>query len=660
MRRWFWVAVFGCAAEPEVVAPAAGEVVADPLQSEVFRWCHEAQRDVHDLVAWCALLDDLPPETCPGMRETCAAPDLDWRPPVGCDADGSWRGGGIAGAPARPELEFERMPVDCGEPPRLGRRPWLRWLRALAVAALVVGVGWLIAGALGWSRPAPRRRVEQVGPAAEVGIEGDDDLPSLPEQELLALGWRALEEDRLGEAAVYARGAALRRLARIGLLRLHRARTDREYVAALRGEPERQAALVEVVGAVEAHRWALRPLSDAQARGALEAAARVLAVLALCCVLLPEARAGNERYGPDGDAAVVRLFAESGYEILPSTGVLVLDGVDVAVLNLAEVTPTEAQWSTIEQWVVDGGLLIVAGDGLERPWLHAALGERRPRASDGAVLSVAASVGAGALPMPVLPGGPESAYCAADGSAWVVPNPASAARAVETEPSWTAEEQAWGSKPSDEVHAQGWCVEAVVVRGSHGEGHVIGVADERLLTNAALLHPENRAMWVGLAPEGARLGWWELPDRPKVALMLWSGGSGPSAPPGWSTALIPLLVHLTALWLLVIAWRAWPSGSLRPASAAERQSFAQHVHALARQWAGAQGEGYAATAYARLWHQRLGARGLLAAARRAGLDEAASARLLAWVGRRVAEPEQGVDEEDLMRVEELWRATRRR
>ena len=174
------------------------------------------------------------------------------------------------------------------------------------VALVLVLLLRLILRNLGWLRRrerAPDSLVVEVHAAEDEPIAGDDDLPDLPEDELLAHARRALEAGQLDEAVIYARGAALRRCARHGWLRLHRARTDREYLRKLRGQPDTQANVRTVLDAVEDHRWAGRQLTEDGARGAVEAAARVLslALAALLCVglLLPgEAVAGPRRYAP--------------------------------------------------------------------------------------------------------------------------------------------------------------------------------------------------------------------------------------------------------------------------------------------------------------------------------------------------------------------------
>ena len=66
----------------------------------------------------------------------------------------------------------------------------------------------------------------------------------------------ALDGERYGDAVVLARAAALRGLAEAGTVKLHRSKTDREYVRqAARKDPKNRAALAEVVRSAEEQRF---------------------------------------------------------------------------------------------------------------------------------------------------------------------------------------------------------------------------------------------------------------------------------------------------------------------------------------------------------------------------------------------------------------------
>jgi hypothetical protein len=74
------------------VAAWAGDfdAPATVLDAPSYRFCLEEGVDAEQARAYCALLDSLPPEVCPGMRATCAGAE---GPESGCGAGG---GGGEA------------------------------------------------------------------------------------------------------------------------------------------------------------------------------------------------------------------------------------------------------------------------------------------------------------------------------------------------------------------------------------------------------------------------------------------------------------------------------------------------------------------------------------------------------------------------------------
>jgi hypothetical protein len=665
-----WVLVVGCDAgelvgagdsqegSEDTSAAAAAEEVPDPLQSKSFAWCHQAQRDVSDVVPWCSLLKDLPEEVCPGMRQTCAQPDLSVRS-EGCASGGrSGASGRLAGKPGAPDPDvtlpnFDWEGLDCALDYSLsGWAALLRWAQALAVAALIVAVSWFIARQLGWRRLTPAGApvaTVLVEPLPVQGIEGDDDLPALPEEALLVRAQQALEAGLLGEAVVFARGAALRRLARRGLLRLHRARTDREYLRAVGGQGEAVDALREVLRAVEDHRWAHRVLSIDQARAAITAAARILAMACWALVVLP-AQASDARYGPNGDVAVARLLEQVGYEVVEAPGSLhELDAtVDVVVLDLYGVAPEEEDWEALRAWMEAGGVLVVGGDPSLSASLWGAPGPRRMFTRIGPELGFTELGARLRLPLPVWPGGPTYEFCSDPAFALVVPTGDRFVTAAAA-PEETLEDPDWG------------CVSSVVTAAPRGTGWLIAISDPRVLWNVAMVHPDNRAFLSGLLLSGRRAGLWHLPKDARVVLALISvSGQAPPTGPLANAKLQPFVLQLLVLWGIVVAWRGWRMGPLRDPEVAGRDAFVLHVHALARRWGSVGGTRVAASAYARLWWQRLGATGLELAALRHGADRDEARRFVARVERLAGQSAGAVEDEDLELVEALWKTTRPR
>ena len=72
---------------------------ADPLASEDFAFCHEAAADADQAARWCELLDEAPPEVCPGLRATCESGTFR-ATPSGCA--GALPGGGGWGSTEDP------------------------------------------------------------------------------------------------------------------------------------------------------------------------------------------------------------------------------------------------------------------------------------------------------------------------------------------------------------------------------------------------------------------------------------------------------------------------------------------------------------------------------------------------------------------------------
>lgn len=593
----------------DTARPVLPEAVADPLLDEVYAFCHDAEAVSKSAERWCAVLDEVPEERCPGLHAACEA---------GTFAEVA---GGCGGMPTGsrsdrladlPEEAFEppELDCDCASPDLSLPAALLRIGVALLLALGLVAIGrWL------WRYLGLGSRAEDAAAAATLGVvevelapvEGDDDLPDLPEDELLAEARRALDAGRFGDAAVWARGAALRRLARRGALRLHRARTDREYLRTLGAGHEAHGALQLILRAVEDHRWAGRVLLQETAEAAVTAAGRILGtgLLALLLVLPGAGRAGV-RHGIDGDAALHTLLDEAGYDVVEHLGSLSdLDAeTDVVLLDLYGVEPSEADWEHLRAWVRDeGGLLVVAGEvsdalpvfGERVHWE----GDRREVVLDGAL-------GADLTP-PRWPDGPEHHFC--------IPEPD-----LVTPLAWVRGRDVDPSAP---------CAPVVMAMVWRGAGEVVAISDPRLFWNGSFLLQRNRAFVARFLVEGDDGGLWAVPARPRVALAQISRGQGSSPPQSLANArLLPMVLHLLAAWLLLALWRGWPLVPLHDPPAPPRHDYAEHADALGEHLAREQAHDWACGAWARWALGTHGRRGLRARAARAGLDAAATAALL--------------------------------
>lgn len=733
MRAALLLLLAACTGAPE--APEADTDVFDPLEREAYAFCHEPGVDAERARQYCDLLRDAPPDVCPGMRASCDDPTLESLPSGGCDGQGGG-GDGVAAAPREPWRPGDPPDLGCDMPDLSFSAVFLQWLVAGAVAVLILLV--LRSVYAWWSLRQPRSYASApLAPVPAPIIEGDDDLPALPEDELLAFAQAALAAGRIGEAVLYARGAALRRLARRGLLRLHKARTDREYLQGVRHESATHGALREVLTAVEDLRWAGRTPDRSQAAAAVDAAGRILAALLLAALLAPAAQA--QRFGPDGDAAIAELLREEGYDVQWASAQLAdleAGEVDIVLLDLSRVEPKDEDWTGLLAWVEAGGLLIVAGehgsqldqlgprlwseDGRDllatdlelrldtprwpqrlrlrycQPWLMPVVwvegetvealaanappeplveGEAAPD-PDAAPLGELSEDEGDEVPRGELTPEEEADAAPRREPAFEPPeeaeDPAALPDTTDETPSERRKRRARRVREERraevdellrelrEVPAGEGCDPAVVARVTYHEGVIVGIADPGLLRNASLVSPENRAFLAGLPRRGAEAGWWELPEKPRVLMALVGAESSDWSPPQVmaNLRLLPFVLHLLAAWLILALWRGWTFAAPRDPPQESRRAFAEHAAALGHQWRVAGGERFAASAFARMWLQRLEVRGVVAAAVRRGWT-LERARLLADDVARLASdpdgPERG-DERTI--VEDLWNVTR--
>lgn len=624
-------------------AYADAEIPA-PLDDGAFEFCLDRTELTYRTVAWCDMVKELPDKTCPAMLEACE--DMVFSVEAGgcggeeSDASGN---GEIAGLPGNEEDPYRYLPQTdasgCDASESEFSLPGIRWVAAFLVALLVVFIFRWVAGSLGWLvEPV---KIEEVEASVDV-IEGDDDLPALPEEELLALAKAALQRGDLGEAVIYARGAALRRLARNGLLTLHRARTDREYLRSLRQQPETRGFLRTVLDAVEDHRWAGRELTELAATEAIAAATRILVVVLL---MLPSmARAASDRYGTDGDVAVRTIIEELGYDVSTSVTDLehIPDDVDILVLDTAGVKVSLDASKALRQWVRSGGLLLLVG----KP----AAGFAEVAVDYGLLDAVPVPRGAwkqSGLPTPRWRSGRQFITCTPSAEhVWVAPEGGEVVFSLLGD---TGDTDTEPQIPED-------CHPALIAGSPLGEGYIVRVMESSLLWNASFLDPVNRTWVERLFPWGVEQGWWTLPDTPRVLFAMRTLRAASDPIESMSEAkLLPFVLQLLAAWLLLALWRGVPFTPRRDPPEQGRLSFGEHVVALARHWQNLGARSHATAAYARLVLSRLSPAGLATAAMRHGYTEE-QARALAQRAQQAVE--HGTD--DFALVEELWKTTRHR
>lgn len=616
--------LLACASSP--APPPAVEADAFPLDGRAYRFCHVPGADADAARPWCPLVDEIPEARCPGLRATCEGAEP--APPSGCTPGG----GGGPGTPdqvaAPPEAPQENPLAGLGFDLE-GFDAVMRW-----VMAILVALGILVLARFLWSRFGWGGRPEAVPEAMVEAVDDDalDDalpeVPAAPSSDLLGMAEAALADGRAGEAVVLARGAALRVLGERQVLRLHRSRTDREYV---REAPagEVRTALRTVVAMAEAFRFGHRAPDEGAARAALEAAARLVRAGGLLLLLLAlggaEARAQTpERYGPNGDAALLELLDRWGYAAswritpLDTLG----DEVDVLLLDATTLTPDEATWEAVRAWVEeDGGVLVVAGPTGALPELGIGVVAEGP-------LQVTGPAARAGLPVPVFV----------------------------TEPFATLPD---GAEP--------WLVDgaghAVVHSQRLGRGVLVAVADAHLIWNASLAVPANERFLGDLLLAGKVHDGWPVQAPVRVQLATQGavassgGGGGAGNNPLSALArsdLLAFVLQLLALWALLGLWRGWPFGPRHDPPDTGRLRFADHLDALGERYRRVGDTRAMLVAYADLWLARLGPGGLQLAAEAKGWSPEAAKAWVAGLEALVAAPEGPAADDDLERMEALW------
>ena len=624
MRLWLLLCLVACG--HEVVEPSGP---SHPLDSKVYRFCHEPGLDGAEAQAWCPLLDAAEPdEVCPGLRETCSG--AEFVSSSGCSQRTEGSGGATSGSPSgMPDWQ----PASCEAPTNADA--WMllmRWVMALVVALVLMGLLRLLYRY--WGTNQLRVESSLLVPV-DILEEELPDVPAWPSGDLLDAARSALAAGELGLAVVMARGAALRFLGDEGRLSLHRAKTDREYGRAVRRDPA-HGDLLAVLRATEVHRWGGRPVEEDTARSALRAAERILkpVLLLLCLLGAPKAQAQDDRHGPNGDAALLEVLRSWGHNVSWRSGGLAdLDhSTDVLVLDSTWVVPDEEEWLAIEEWVGAGGVLWVTGDAPfeelgERVWLEPSM-----PVIGSELLSERA------VAPPRWPEGARWAYDGALGVYW-----------VETLP----ESGPFLEEPQESL--------PVVLSIDVGDGAVVAISDNRLLWNGAFVWVDNGRFVGEIVHIGQAALGWPVGVPARIELATSAAPESPPPPQAVRNAhLLPFVLHLMGIWLLVGLWRGMPFAPLRDPAVEGRLDFVAHVRALGTRWYRLGASRYALAAYAALWSGRLGVAGLRLAATRYGRSPEQVQDLIDALNDAQSNPDGPSDASDLEWMEELWRITQTR
>ena len=536
------------------------EALSRTLASRRYQFCGDPRFPLSaDELVWC---DQLP--RAPDARAARCPQFL-----VACQA-------GPTARRVRIEAPFKlSLPAFGG----LGRV--LFWaLAAAAIATLMVG---LVRQA--WGAPLRRRQPRD-----------DETAPPPPDSAAAEQQARAVERDvdrLLARArAAAARGdhaaavedlyaALLRRLEGDGHLRIHPSATNGEYLRALRGKaPTLAGAVADVVSDVEAAEFGARapdddlyrallrrvqPLVGRASAGAVIGLAALTALATSCQTPLRPDWAAS----PSGTAAVSEFLTTAGVPTRPRLHPLrQLDdaqhgATQIVLLPNAELG--DAEWSALHDWVSQPNKTLVLATGPRSlpDWL-------------GEIEFIASGAGEPLRATRELSGrpGPSGALEGRiPGAAWV--------------------RLATAKAPT------------LITRGQHAyaaelaldPGRVVVLADDRLLTNAAL----------------------PIADNAELLLALLHDEGGPVDLVGEETGLVapnpvaavargrlaPFMAQLGAFLILFLLMQGRAFGRLVDRNAVHRRAFAEHVRALGTQYARARAAGHVAGAYATWAIERL-------------------------------------------------------
>jgi hypothetical protein len=623
--------------EPASVAP---EVPPHPLASGSFSFCHTPRALTGSEMTYCALVDDTVDAVCPGLRASCAeraAP----RPRAGCDARSD------PSPPSSRTVEPERPSSGCD--PLIsssfnGMGEVLRWTLAILLALALAAVVSVVARAIArWrrrgDRAPPLTRAAPSGPDAPAATELPVELRR-PSQDLLAEARAALAAGRLDDAVLLARASALRGLADDGAIALHPARTDREYVRAIAFDPTRASALGGLVAGVERARWGRLPLAPADARAAIDAAARLVGggmVLAALLWSASPASAAPE-HEPDGYAGLIEAWRGVGVDAKARVRGLnpVGEAVSLLFIDLDRYPLDTVTSEAVLAWVLDGGILVLAGDPPDELGLTLV-----PTPAHDLQRGVEV------LADPIWPGGPR-AVVLLDGDGDVQP--------------------VVGSSPEPMVDGEIRALDgdrASAVWLYWGDGGVLVVPDGRALRNGALVRAENVAFarellqFAGGRAGSALVGRVDVVVAPPAA-----GAAGPLQSLAYA-GLLPIVLQGLLALALAAWWLGAPFGPALAGPELARRDLADHARALGHHYRDLRAGRSAARAFAALWLDRLGSVGLQAAAERQGATPDAARALVARARALADSPDASSAPNDpaepyLATLEELWTITRNR
>lgn len=518
------------------------------LASPEYRFCNDESYRFweEDKTAICSHLDQFP-ASCPALEPACQRP--------------SW------------EKEFE----DEGEEWDL---PWLRdlaeafgagfaWVMRAAFWLLVVtGVILVLRALLRHARAARElERGEGVSmqPLAQLDSTQEVDLTETRATALLEQANQALAHGEVRKALHLAYFATVRTLSDRGWLEPHRSKTSGDYMRALGPKPETEQER-DLIRSLDRARYKGSANSE-EAKALTQRVARLLqrtssvavillSFLTTSCKVPSVPEAPRAPTAPRGHQLLIELIEERSTSVRERYHrVTEVPEDTTAILALgANLRPLE--WRNIEQWVSEGGHLVVASPGKEFEEAFSLSFERS---------FCAAPPRLGQLDLITL---------------WAVPSLSPNIDAVTL--------STCGKRPTS-------------IRFPRGRGHVTVVSDEKLLNNAHLAAGDNATMALFLL--GNTWGHVEIlgPWTGKGALNPWQS----IARAGFS----PWVLHL----LLLFALYGWAFGrrfgTPKDPVSSPRRSLKEHAQALAHHYRRAHASGLVLSNYAEWVYEQMRLRG---------------------------------------------------
>lgn len=568
--------------DPTGLDPKVEAAAAEVLDQPRFAFCHDPAYPLYeDEAIWCDHAETAR-ERCPRLAEACGAPRAEGPPMAGrfserpapeSSAEPEPEPGADESQPKKRTAQRSAAPPsrrDRGPslPPLGGLAQFLFWL-ILVVAAIVVGVS--IFRSRGHADPGAGGR--ETSPAADEPPTDDADghgaaivaLSRLTSVDaLLAAAQRAANQGRWREAITYGHAALLRQLDHRGQIHLHRARTSADYIRDLRQHPDVHGPVRDALREIDrAHFSARAPAQPdfesirARVRAIVRGAGRTLGALALFAFVCLGCDGDRPAYrwgqSPSGFDATMELLRASGHEAdylagsiasLPTPTTIVLgDGADV----------TEDNWAEIEALVERGGRLVLAGDA-RPPWWWTDVPRRWPDVWWTHEVEIPPA------------------------TAWTT------VRGELTLPEGRVLEEgatgSWYATRDEAPFAMGW---------AYGDGSIVVMAEDHLLTNVSLAMPGHATAVVDLlGNDGHAVRF--------VDTTTWEGATDPGDTLR-QAHIVPLMLQLLFVAALLFWWKGGRFGRPRTEQAVAPREFADHARAVAERYHHAHAKDHAVAAY---------------------------------------------------------------